>query len=66
MFPDLTRDDVFRIETRRLWLRWPTARDRDAILKLAGDPAVAAMLARVPNPLPAQMSVPRSLRAVTT
>ncbi|GJE10515.1 MULTISPECIES: GNAT family N-acetyltransferase [Methylobacterium] len=55
MFPDLTRDDVFRIETRRLWLRWPTARDRDAILKLAGDPAVAAMLARVPNPLPAQV-----------
>ncbi|MGU3667353.1 GNAT family N-acetyltransferase [Methylobacterium sp. A49B] len=53
MFPDLTRDDVFRIETRRLWLRWPTAKDRDAILKLAGDPSVAAMLARVPHPLPA-------------
>ena len=53
MFPDLTRDDVFRIETRRLWLRWPMAKDRDAILKLAGDPSVAAMLARVPHPLPA-------------
>ncbi|WP_457105058.1 GNAT family N-acetyltransferase [Methylobacterium sp. P5_C11] len=53
MFPDLTRDDVFRIETRRLWLRWPTAKDRAAILNLAGDPSVAAMLARVPNPLPA-------------
>ena len=23
MFPDLTRDDVFRLETRRLWLRTP-------------------------------------------
>ena len=53
MFPDLTRDDVFRIETRRLWLRWPTAKDRDAILTLAGDRAVAEMLARVPHPLPA-------------
>ena len=52
MFPDLTRDDVFRIETRRLWLRWPTAKDKDAVLKLAGDQAVAEMLARVPHPLP--------------
>jgi len=23
MFPDLSRDDVFRLETARLWLRWP-------------------------------------------
>jgi len=53
MFPDLTRDDVFRIETRRLWLRWPTAKDKDSILKLAGDRSVAEMLARVPHPLPA-------------
>lgn len=52
MFPDLTRDDVFRIETRRLWLRWPTAKDKDAILKLAGDRSVAEMLAGVPHPLP--------------
>lgn len=51
MFPDLTRDDVFRIETRRLWLRWPTAKDRDAVLKLAGDRSVAEMTARIPHPL---------------
>ncbi|SFL66391.1 GNAT family N-acetyltransferase [Methylobacterium pseudosasicola] len=51
MFPDLTRDDVFRIETRRLWLRWPTAKDKDAILKLAGERAVAEMTARIPHPL---------------
>ncbi len=51
MFPDLTRDDVFRIETRRLWLRWPTARDTEAILALAGDRAVAEMTARIPYPL---------------
>ena len=51
MFPDLTRDDVFRIETRRLWLRWPTAKDAPAIVKLAGERAVAEMTARIPHPL---------------
>lgn len=52
MFPDLTRDDVFRIETRRLWLRWPMARDAEAVSRLAGDPAVAERTARIPTPLP--------------
>lgn len=52
MFPDLTRDDVFRIETSRLWLRWPCAKDAGAVLRLAGDPAVAEMTARIPHPLP--------------
>ena len=51
MFPDLTCDDVFRIETRRLWLRWPTARDAEAIVHLAGDAAVAGMTASIPHPL---------------
>ena len=51
MFPDLTRDDVFRIETRRLWLRWPTAKDTPAILRLAGEREVAEMTARIPHPL---------------
>ncbi|WP_430910459.1 GNAT family N-acetyltransferase [Methylobacterium sp. sgz302541] len=51
MFPDLTRDDVFRIETRRLWLRWPCAKDADAIVQLAGDEAVAGMTAAIPHPL---------------
>jgi RimJ/RimL family protein N-acetyltransferase len=51
MFPDLTRDDVFRIETRRLWLRWPTAKDVPAIVELAGDRAVAEMTADIPHPL---------------
>jgi RimJ/RimL family protein N-acetyltransferase len=31
MFPELSRDDVFRLETRRLWLRWPQAGDAAAI-----------------------------------
>ena len=49
MFPDLFRDDVFRIETRRLWLRWPTARDAETIQRLAADPAVRAMMAEAPG-----------------
>lgn len=51
MFPDLTRDDVFRIETRRLWLRWPRAADAAAIVRLAGERAVAEMTARIPHPI---------------
>jgi RimJ/RimL family protein N-acetyltransferase len=53
MFPDLTRDDVFRLETRRLWLRWPRHADIPAILRLAGDRAVADMTASIPHPYPA-------------
>ncbi|TXM67727.1 GNAT family N-acetyltransferase [Methylobacterium sp. WL12] len=51
MFPDLTRDDVFRIETRSLWLRWPRAKDVDAIVRLAGERAVAEMTARIRHPI---------------
>ncbi len=51
MFPDLTRDDVFRIETRRMWLRWPRAKDAGAILRLAGEREVAEMTARIPHPI---------------
>ena len=52
MFPDLTRDDVFRVETRRLWLRWPRLADAQAIVRLAGEKAVAEMTARIPHPYP--------------
>lgn len=50
MFPDLTRDDVFRLETRRLWLRWPRLADVQAIVRLAGEKTVAEMTARIPHP----------------
>lgn len=50
MFPDLARDDVFRIETRRLWLRWPRLADVPAIVEAAGDKRVSAMLTHVPHP----------------
>jgi RimJ/RimL family protein N-acetyltransferase len=54
MFPDLTRDDVFRLETRRLWLRWPRLADGQAIARLAGEKAVAEMTARIPHPYSAE------------
>ena len=52
MFPEIFRDDVFRLETQHLWLRWPTARDEAAIERHAGDIAVAEMTARIPHPYP--------------
>lgn len=52
MFPEIFRDDVFRLETRRLWLRWPTARDEAAIERLASDADVAEMTSRIPHPYP--------------
>ena len=40
-FPELARDDVFMIGTRRLWLRWPRLDDADAIARFSGDARVA-------------------------
>jgi RimJ/RimL family protein N-acetyltransferase len=53
MFPDLTRDDVYRLETARLWLRWPRVNDARAVQTLAGEKSVAVMTARIPHPYPA-------------
>lgn len=50
MFPDLTRDDVLRLETRRLWLRWPRQIDAQAVAHLAGEKDVAHMTATIPHP----------------
>ena len=52
MFPDLTRDDVFRLETKRLWLRWPRAADAPAIHAIAGQKDVALQTSRIPHPYP--------------
>jgi RimJ/RimL family protein N-acetyltransferase len=57
MFPDLTRDDVFRLETRRLWLRWPRHADVQAIHRLAGEREVAEMTASIPHPYPQEAAV---------
>ena len=50
MFPEITRDDIFRLETDRLWLRWPRAADVDAIVRYANDPEVALKTAVIPYP----------------
>jgi RimJ/RimL family protein N-acetyltransferase len=50
MFPEVTRDDIFRLETERLWLRWPRAADAAAFVRLAGDPEVALQTASIPYP----------------
>jgi RimJ/RimL family protein N-acetyltransferase len=52
MFPDITRDDVFRLETPRLWLTWPRACDADAIRRIASRREVAEMTAMIPHPYP--------------
>lgn len=52
MFPDLTADDIFRIETKRLWLRWPCASDAPAITSFASLAQVAQMTASIPHPYP--------------
>ena len=52
MFPDIARDDVFRLETKRLWLRWPRVADAKAIERYSGRWEVAKMTARIPHPYP--------------
>ena len=46
MFPDMARDDVFRLETPRLWLRWPRICDAAAIHKFCSRWEVAHYTAR--------------------
>lgn len=53
MFPDLARDDVFRLETARLWLRWPRMCDAPAIHRFCSLWEVARYTARIPHPYPA-------------
>jgi RimJ/RimL family protein N-acetyltransferase len=52
MFPDLARDDVFRLETPRLWLRWPRICDAQAISKFCSRWEVARYTARILHPYP--------------
>ena len=50
MFPDLTRDDVFRLETPRLWLRWPRASDAAAIRRVVERAEVAERTSSIVHP----------------
>jgi RimJ/RimL family protein N-acetyltransferase len=53
MFPDLARDDVFRLETARMWLRWPRSSDEAAIHRFCSLWEVARYTLRIPHPYPA-------------
>ena len=44
-FPWVTRDEVFRVESPRLWLRWLRATDANALQRIAGIAAVAGEVA---------------------
>ena len=50
MFPDFLTDDSFRLETRRLWLRWPRASDIPALVKYADNLNVAQFTEHLPHP----------------
>lgn len=52
LFPDITCDDIFRLETARLWLRWLRAGDAPALAAIAGLAEVAQMTASIPHPYP--------------
>jgi RimJ/RimL family protein N-acetyltransferase len=52
MFSEIVRDDVFRLETRRLWLRWPRLADAPAIERYCAKWEVARHTARIPHPYP--------------
>lgn len=41
MYPEITRDEVFMIGTKRLWLRWPRNADASHVATFSGDPRVA-------------------------
>lgn len=50
MFPEITHDDIFRLETERMWLRWPRLSDAETFTQFAGDPEVSARTANIPHP----------------
>ena len=52
LFPDITCDDIFRLETSRLWLRWLRASDAAVLTTIASQPDVAKMTASIPHPYP--------------
>ncbi len=52
MLPDLARDDEYRLQTARLWLRWPRAADAAALQRFCSHWEVARYTARMPHPYP--------------
>lgn len=50
-FPEIFRDDALRLETRRMWLRWPVAADAAALGEIASREAAARPSVRWPAAL---------------
>ena len=50
MFRDITRDDVYRIETQRLWLRWPKVTDAAEIAEHLAEKRITDMTGRIKHP----------------
>ena len=57
--PELFRDDVFRIEPRRLWLRWLAPGDATRLHEIAASETAARGTGAVPHPLLAGDAVER-------
>jgi RimJ/RimL family protein N-acetyltransferase len=51
LFSWITRDEVFRIETPRMWVRWMTAADAACLQAIGAHKGVAEMTATWPHPL---------------
>jgi RimJ/RimL family protein N-acetyltransferase len=62
----LLRDEVFRIETPRLWMRWPVAGDAEALQVTAGRKCIADKTSSWPHPLPAGFAAERIARIRAT
>jgi RimJ/RimL family protein N-acetyltransferase len=56
MLPDLFRDDVFTLETPRLFLRWPKIDDGAQLALLAGDRVISEMTGIIPHPYSSDMA----------
>ena len=52
MFHDLARDDIYRLETPKLWLRWPKLADAPNLARYLADHDVTKMTSRIPHPYP--------------
>ena len=62
LFPEITRDEVFRLETKRLWLRWPHPRDVQAMQPWIGLAEVAQRTASWPVGATEDMTAERLAR----
>jgi RimJ/RimL family protein N-acetyltransferase len=52
MFHELARDDIYRLETPKLWLRWPRLTDAPNLARYLAEHEVTKMTSRIPHPYP--------------